>query len=84
MDARPQKSSYLQTPGASSPHRARHGAGLSVPRRTIGCMFPFVGTEAIAAGEFTRDALRWNHTAIHPNVYLPNGAHRTVSTSRSN
>ena len=53
---------------------------MSVPRRTIGSMFPFVGTEAIAAGELTRGALRWNHTAIHPNIYLPNGAHRTVST----
>ncbi|KUI26135.1 hypothetical protein AU195_14275 [Mycobacterium sp. IS-1496] len=40
-------------------------------------MFPIVGSEEIAAGRLTRAALRWNYTAIHPNIYLPRGATRT-------
>lgn len=39
---------------------------------------PFVGAEAITDGTLTRGQLRWNHTAIHPGVYLPNGVERTV------
>ncbi|KUI25634.1 hypothetical protein AU196_22800 [Mycobacterium sp. IS-1742] len=37
-------------------------------------MYPIVGSEEIAAGRLTRAALRWNYTAIHPNIYLPRGA----------
>ncbi|WP_197373183.1 hypothetical protein [Mycolicibacterium baixiangningiae] len=43
-------------------------------------MWPIVGSEEIAAGRLTRAALRWNYTAVHPNVYLPNGALETTST----
>jgi hypothetical protein len=39
-------------------------------------MLPILGTEAIATGALTRSALRWNYTAIHPNVYIPNDARR--------
>lgn len=46
-------------------------------------MRPFIGTEALAAGELTRGQLRWNYTAIYPNVYLANGAPRTVFTNAS-
>lgn len=42
-------------------------------------MWPIVGSEEIAAGRLTRGALRWNYTAVHPNVYLPNGAPLTMS-----
>ena len=41
-------------------------------------MWPIVGTEAIAGGALSRGALRWNYTAVHPNVYLPNDTHRNV------
>lgn len=37
-------------------------------------MLPIIGTEALAAGELTRGALRWNYTAVHPDVYLRNDA----------
>jgi hypothetical protein len=39
---------------------------------------PFVGVEAINAGRLTRGQLRWNHTAVHPGIYLPNGAARSL------
>jgi hypothetical protein len=39
---------------------------------------PFIGTEAIRAGRLTRGQLRWNHTAIHPGVYLPHQTERTL------
>jgi hypothetical protein len=41
-------------------------------------MWPIIDTEAVAAGELTRGVLRWNYTAIHPNVYLLNGARRSL------
>jgi hypothetical protein len=41
-------------------------------------MEPFVGSEALAAGILTRGALRWNYTAVHPNVYLSNGSRRDL------
>ena len=41
-------------------------------------MRPFLGTEALAAGALTRGALRWNYSAVHPNVYLPKGASRNL------
>jgi hypothetical protein len=37
----------------------------------------FIGGEAIAGG-LTRGRLRWNFNAVHPGVYIPNGAERTV------
>jgi hypothetical protein len=37
----------------------------------------FIGGEAIGGG-LTRGQLRWNYTAVHPRVYIPNGAERTV------
>jgi AbiEi antitoxin C-terminal domain len=39
---------------------------------------PFLGREAITAGRLTRGQLRWKHTAVHPGVYLPNDAERTL------
>jgi hypothetical protein len=39
---------------------------------------PFVGAEAISEGRLTRGGLRWNNTAVHPGVYVPNGAERTL------
>ena len=38
----------------------------------------FVGAEAISGGRLTRGQLRWNYTAVHPGVYVPNDAERTV------
>jgi hypothetical protein len=37
----------------------------------------FIGGEAIGGG-LTRGKLRWNYTAVHPRVYIPNHAERTV------
>jgi len=37
----------------------------------------FIGAEAVR-GDLTRGQLRWNYTAVHPGVYVPNGAERTV------
>lgn len=39
---------------------------------------PFVGAEAVADAKLTRGQLRWNYTAVHPGVYLPNTAERSV------
>jgi len=41
-------------------------------------MWPVVGTEAVATGALTRGSLRWNYTAVYPNVYLPNNARRDL------
>jgi hypothetical protein len=41
-------------------------------------MMPILGTEAIATGALTRSALRWNYTALHPNVYLPKESRRDL------
>jgi hypothetical protein len=38
----------------------------------------FVGVEAIDGGRLTRGQLRWNYTAMHPGVYIPNGVERTL------
>jgi hypothetical protein len=38
----------------------------------------FVGAEAISGGRLTRGQLRWNYTAIHPGIYIPNAVERTV------
>lgn len=39
---------------------------------------PFSSAEAIKAGTLTRGQLRWNHTLVHPGVYIPNDAERTL------
>lgn len=39
---------------------------------------PFVGADAICDSTLTRGQLRWNYTAVHPGVYLPNDTERTV------
>lgn len=44
-------------------------------------MYPFIGTEALAAGELTRGQLRWNYEALHPNVYLGKDQRQTLDTS---
>lgn len=42
---------------------------------------PFIGAEAIERARLTRGQLRWNYTAIHPGVYLQNGAERTLAAN---
>lgn len=42
---------------------------------------PIVGRESIRDGMLTRGKLRWTYTAVHPGVYLPDGAERTVPTN---
>ena len=42
---------------------------------------PIVGGESIRDGILTRGQLRWNYVAVHPGVYLPNDAERTVATN---
>jgi hypothetical protein len=42
---------------------------------------PIVGSEAIRNGHLTRGGLRWNYTAVHPRVYVPNGVGQSVLTN---
>ncbi|MCV7384358.1 endonuclease domain-containing protein [Mycolicibacter longobardus] len=42
--------------------------------------WPFVGTEALAAGRVTRRTLRSRHQMLYRNVYLPNGQELTPVT----
>jgi hypothetical protein len=42
---------------------------------------PFIGVDAIGDGTLTRGQLRWNHSTVHPRVYLPNDAQRTLSVN---
>ena len=42
---------------------------------------PFIGTDAIGDGTLTRGQLRWNHSAVHPRVYLPNEVQRTLTVN---
>ena len=39
---------------------------------------PFIGSEALAAGTLTRGALRWNYTAMYPDVYIHKDARMDV------
>lgn len=39
---------------------------------------PFIGSEAVAAGDVSRGALRWNYRAVHPNVYLHKDVRRDL------
>jgi hypothetical protein len=43
-------------------------------------MGPFLGSEALASGAVTRGAMRWNYTAIHPDVYVPRGVEPDLYT----
>lgn len=40
--------------------------------------WPFVGTEAVAAGSVTNHQLRTTYVAVHRNVYVPRGAELTA------
>lgn len=42
--------------------------------------WPFLGTEALAAGNVTRRTLASRHNAIHRNVYMPKGQELTATT----
>jgi hypothetical protein len=39
---------------------------------------PFIGSAAVASGLLTRGELRWNYTAVHPDVYIPKGSEPTL------
>ncbi|BBY19684.1 hypothetical protein [Mycolicibacterium litorale] len=39
---------------------------------------PVIGSEAVTAGALTRAQLRWQYAAIHPGVYIPKHAERTL------
>jgi very-short-patch-repair endonuclease len=39
-----------------------------------------VGTDAVAAGMLTRGKLRWNYSALHPRIYMPNGVEPNLFT----
>lgn len=39
---------------------------------------PFIGSEALASGALTRGELRWNYTALHPDVYVHKDARMTT------
>jgi hypothetical protein len=41
-------------------------------------MWPIIGSEAIASGALTRGQLRWNYSAIHPDVYAVKDVPRDV------
>lgn len=54
----------------------------SVPTANIhGMGPPIVGDESIRDGTLTRGKLRWNYTAVHPRVYVPNDVEQTVLTN---
>lgn len=39
---------------------------------------PFIGSEALAAGEITRGKLRWSNDKLLPRVYVPKGVRPTL------
>ena len=39
----------------------------------------FIGSDALRSGRLTRGQLRWNHTAVHPDVYVPKDANLTLA-----
>ena len=41
----------------------------------------FIESEAIRSGRLTRGQLRWNYTAIHPDVYVDNATERTLGVN---
>lgn len=44
-------------------------------------MGAMVGSEALRAGRLTRGQLRWNYTAVHPDVYVANDTERTLAVN---
>jgi len=38
----------------------------------------FLGSEALRSGRLTRGQLRWNYTAVHPDVYIDKDARRSL------
>lgn len=42
---------------------------------------PFIGSEALRTGRLTRGQLRWNHRAIHPDVYVARHTERTLQVN---
>jgi hypothetical protein len=46
-------------------------AKVSPVRASVAAMLPFIGTEALQAGELTRGQLRWRYAALYPGVYVP-------------
>ena len=47
---------------------------VSPVRVNVTRMLPFVGAQALQAGELTRGQLRWRYTALYPGVYVPKDA----------
>ncbi len=41
----------------------------------------FLGSEARRNGELTRGQLRWNYSAVHPDVYIQKGTPRTLAVN---
>lgn len=41
----------------------------------------FLGSEALRSGRLSRGQLRWNYTAVHPDVYLHKDAQRTLAVN---
>lgn len=39
----------------------------------------FIGSEALRSGRLTRGQLRWNYTALHPDVYIANDGQPTLA-----
>lgn len=76
---------FIHNHAASSTTTCIETVGTAVSSASpvnIRCMWqPIVGAEAISAGTLTRGRLRWNYTAVHPGVYLPNDAKRTVAVN---
>jgi Protein of unknown function (DUF559) len=65
----------MQEQPANFPAQAqfRRGNREMVSGRRIGVDWPFVGTEAVAAGVVTRHDLATRYDAVYRNVYVPRG-----------
>jgi hypothetical protein len=64
--------------------RARWTRGrrlVSVSPSTVVAMWPIIGSEEIASGALTRGKLRWNYTAVHPDVYVGNDSQQDMFTN---
>ncbi|MGB3521759.1 MAG: hypothetical protein WBA50_09810 [Mycobacterium sp.] len=59
---------------------ARGGTVTAMPILIPDSTWPFLGTEALAAGSVTRRTLRSRYRSIYRNVYLPNGQELTPVT----
>ena len=42
---------------------------------------PFIGSEALRDGLLTRGQLRWNYTAVHPDIYIHRRTPRTLEVN---